>query len=41
LVYINDPSVVKSEYLEEQYKKFLDINKINHILDFDIQPLNR
>jgi hypothetical protein len=39
LVYINDPSVVKSEYLEEQYKKFLDINNINHILDFDIPTI--
>jgi hypothetical protein len=36
---INDTRVVADNYLEESYKKFLDINKINHIIDFDIETI--
>lgn len=39
LVYINDTRVVADNYLEESYKKFLDINKINNIMNFDIDTI--
>ena len=39
LVYINDHRVVSDNYLEESYKKFLDINKINNIMNFDIETI--
>lgn len=39
LVYINDTRVVSDNYLEESYKKFLDINKINNIMNFDIETI--
>lgn len=39
LLYINNEQAVKDNYLEEFYKSFLDIDKINHILDFDLATI--
>ena len=39
LVYISDANVVREQYLEESYKKFLTPEKIEHILDFDIDTI--
>lgn len=39
LVYINNAKVVKEQYLEESYKKFLTPDKIEHIMDFDIPTI--
>lgn len=35
IVFINDKKAVEENYLEEAYRKFLDINTITNILDFD------
>jgi hypothetical protein len=39
LVYISDSNVVSENYLEDSYKKFLTIDKINHIMDFDTETI--
>ena len=39
LVYINNSKVVKEQYLEEYYQKFLTADKIEHILDFDVNTI--
>ena len=39
LVYINNAQVVKEQYLEEFYQKFLTPEKIEHIMDFDIDTI--
>ena len=39
LVYINNAMVVKEQYLEEFYPKFLTADKIQHILDFDVDTI--
>lgn len=39
LVYINDTRVIQDNYLEDSYTKFLDINKINNIMNFDIKTI--
>jgi len=39
LIYINDKQIVKNEYLEDFYKKFLDINTITNIMDFDTETV--
>ena len=39
LVYINNANVVKEQYLEEYYNKFLTADKIEHILDFDTSTI--
>lgn len=39
LVYISDANVVREQCLEEAYKKFLTPDKIEHILDFDINTI--
>lgn len=40
LVYINNEQAVRENYLEENYKNFLTIDKITHILDFDKETIN-
>lgn len=39
LVYISDANVVREQCLEDAYKKFLTPEKIEHILDFDIDTI--
>lgn len=39
LVYINDARVVREQYLEEHYQKFLTPEKIKGIMDFDISTI--
>lgn len=39
LLYINNQKVVEDNYLEEFYKKFLNIDKINNIMKFDIETI--
>ena len=40
LLYINNPKVVKNNYLEEFYNKFLTYDKITNILDFDTKTIS-
>lgn len=39
LVYINNADVVKEQYLEESYQKFLTPEKIEHIIDFGVDTI--
>lgn len=39
VVYINDKKAVEENYLEDYYKRFLDINAITHILDFESETI--
>lgn len=39
LVYISDSNVIREQCLEDAYKKFLTPEKIEHILDFDIETI--
>lgn len=39
LVYINNAKVVKEQYLEDFYQKFLTPDKIENILNFDIETI--
>lgn len=39
LVYISDPNVVREQCLEDAYKKFLTPDKIENILDFDVDTI--
>lgn len=39
LVYINNADVIREQCLEECYEKFITPDKIEHILDFDIQTI--
>ncbi|MBU5332098.1 hypothetical protein KQI61_07790 [Anaerocolumna aminovalerica] len=38
-VYICDKQFVKNNYLEDKYNKFLTLDKITNILDFDIESI--
>lgn len=39
LLYINNQKVVEDNYLEEYYKKFINIDKINNIMNFDNETI--
>ncbi|MDR2277368.1 MAG: hypothetical protein LBE23_05875 [Vagococcus sp.] len=39
LVYINNSNVVKEQYLEEFYQKFITPEKIENIMDFDVSTI--
>lgn len=39
LVYISDPNVVREQCLEDSYKMFLTPEKIENILDFDVETI--
>ena len=39
LVYISDADVVREQCLEDSYGKFLTPDKIEHILDFDVETI--
>lgn len=39
LIYISDANVIREQCLEDAYKRFLTPDKIEHILDFDIDTI--
>lgn len=38
---ILDKDVVKAHYLEDYYKKFIDVKTINNILDYDVEKIEQ